>query len=180
MFLPYNRRSHNEINQRIVERLAIGGTLTTDCWRAYPSAAQAAGVAHFTVNHSKGFVDPETGRNTNAIEGFHGNIKTDARAQFSGRLPYLSCEGLTYYLDLLVLRANRNTQKGKFFTQFMKDLWAWTWHPFKQYNPVTPVFDEDDLEDDGDADNDDEPVDDENPDDAEWFQVAEDVDEEYL
>ena len=71
----------------------------TDCWRAYPPAARAAQVEHLTVNHSKGFKDAETGIHTNNVEGIHGVIKRDAYAQFS-RLPYLTKEGSTYYLDL--------------------------------------------------------------------------------
>ena len=67
----------------------------------YPRAAEAAGCENLTVNHSKHFKDPDTVVHTNNVEGIHGTIKRYARSQF-GRLPSLSEDGFTNYLDLLV------------------------------------------------------------------------------
>ena len=99
-FLPYNCRSAEVITPVIVQRMMPGGTLSTDCLHAYRTATQAAEVTHLTVNHSETFRDPDTGVHTNNVEGIHGVIKKDARRQF-GRLPYLTEDGQTYYLDLL-------------------------------------------------------------------------------
>ena len=105
-FLPYNKRDKNNIAPLVVQRMKPGGTMTTDSWKAYPGAAQEAGVTHLVVNHSKTFKDPETGACTNNCEGIHGVIKNNGRQQF-GRLPFLNVSGQTYYLDLLVWRANK-------------------------------------------------------------------------
>ena len=54
-FLPYNCRSAKGITPLIVQRMMPGGTLSTDCWRAYRAATQAAEITHFTLNHSETF-----------------------------------------------------------------------------------------------------------------------------
>ena len=108
-FLPYNKRTIKQLTPMIAQRMAPGGEMTTDCWSAYLSAARSAQVEHFTVNHSKEFKNPETGAHTNNCEGMHGVIKRDGYHQF-GRLPYLNEKGETYYLDLLVRRANARLQ----------------------------------------------------------------------
>ena len=91
-----------------------GGMITTDLWKAYPAAAEAAQVEHLTVNHSKEFKNPETGACTNNVKGIHAVLKRDGSQQF-GKLPYLTCSGDTYYLDLLVWRANARLNKIPFF-----------------------------------------------------------------
>ena len=71
-FLPYNnKRNSNNITPLVKQRMEAGGTMTTDMWKAYPLAAEAAQVTHYTVNHSKGFKNPETGAHTNNVEGVH-------------------------------------------------------------------------------------------------------------
>ena len=147
-FLPFNKRRKSELTPLIVQRMEEGGELSTDCWAAYPSAAEAAKVSHFTVNHSKEFKNPETGVHTNNCEGMHGVIKRDAFSQF-GRLPYLNGEGDTYYLDLLVWRANVRLQGELIFKAFCKDLWQWTHHGLEDWNRKIPLYEaepEDDLE----------------------------------
>ena len=67
--LPYNRRDTDTIKPRIVQRMKVGGTVTTDLWKAYPESVRAAGCTHLTVNHSEHFVDPATGVHTNNVEG---------------------------------------------------------------------------------------------------------------
>ena len=151
--------------------------MTTDCWRAYPAAAEAAGVTHLTVNHAKTFRDPDTGAHTNNVEGIHGVIKRAALAQFS-RLPYLMRDGMTYYLDLLIWRENQHLQDKPAFTAFLKDLYFWTHSPLEDFNRRIPVFPEE-LKDEElkDEEEDDEEILG-NADDGEWFIQAEDVEKE--
>ena len=68
VFLPRSKRSHVEIIPEVIKRMAPGGTMTTDLWRAYPEAALQAQVTHLTVNHSREFVT-EDGTHTNNVEG---------------------------------------------------------------------------------------------------------------
>lgn len=44
-----------------------GTTIMCDCWRGYNNLS-ANGYNHLTVNHTKIFVDPHTGANTQKIE----------------------------------------------------------------------------------------------------------------
>ena len=53
--------------------VAAGSIVYTDCWRGY--SAVSAEYAHFQVNHSMHFVDPDTGIHTNSIEGFWNGLK---------------------------------------------------------------------------------------------------------
>ena len=142
-FLPYNRRTAEVITPLIVQRMMPGGTLSTDCWRAYRAATAAVDVPHLTVNHSETFRDPDTGVHTNNVEGIHAVIKKDARRQF-GRLPYLTAEGQSYYLDLLVWRTNTKLKKAEIMKSFCVALWRWTKDPLKDWNHTTPVWNEDD------------------------------------
>ncbi|KAG0421205.1 hypothetical protein DMUE_6305, partial [Dictyocoela muelleri] len=45
-----------------------GSIIFSDCWRGYNSLREY-GYIHFTVNHSRNFVDPLTNVHTNTIEG---------------------------------------------------------------------------------------------------------------
>ena len=49
------------------KHVAINSTILTDCWKGYNNLSQND-FEHFCVNHSRFFVDPETGVDTNRIE----------------------------------------------------------------------------------------------------------------
>ena len=141
-FLSYNKRNTKNIVPLVVQRMMPGGTITTDMWKVYPRAAEAAGCQHLTVNHSKCFKDPDTGVHTNNVEGIHGTIKRSARSQF-GRLPSLSDDGFTNYLDLLVWKANVGLKKEKEFYGWCKTLFNWTKNPIEDFDHTIPVWEED-------------------------------------
>ena len=51
-----------------------GSIITTDGWRAYRKLGDY-GYVHKFANHSINFVDPNTGANTNTMEGNWNGIK---------------------------------------------------------------------------------------------------------
>ena len=169
-FLPGNKRTIETLTPPIVQRMVPGGSLTTDGWKAYEQAARAAQVTHYVVNHKREFVTVE-GDNTNGAEGIHAVVKKDGRAQF-GRLPYLTRDGRTYYLDLLIWRANARLSNGgsvNLFKTFCYDLALWTHLPLEDFDHTILPFEEDAEEEDGD-DNEDGGDD--------WFIDADDISEE--
>ena len=123
-------------------------------FNAYPIAAELGDLVHFTVNHMRQFKDSETGAHTNNVEGIHSTLKKDGHQQF-GRLPYLTADGDTYYLDLLVWRANASLNQVSFFKAFAKGLFFfWTKCPLDHWDRKIPVgvpVQEGDEEDDEDG-----------------------------
>ena len=73
-------------------------------------------------------------------------IKRFARRQF-GRLPYLTSDGSTYYLDLCVWVANRKLSKEPIWSNWCKALSSWTKQPLDdgEWSHYIPVFDPADL-----------------------------------
>lgn len=77
-------RSATTLTDLIVEHVAPGSTIWTDCWRGYANLATLGGVSqytHHTVNHSRNFVDPQTGTCTNHVEGYWSRLKRFCRTQ---------------------------------------------------------------------------------------------------
>ena len=111
-------------------------------------------------------------------------IKEDGKAQFH-RLPYLSDRGQSFYLDLLILRANARLQKIPLFKAFLTAIRSHTLSPNSSYNPIVPMReDEDDDEIENNAECEDEVI---NGDEDVWFIYPEDVtyeedsgDEDYV
>ena len=117
-----------------------GGHMICDSWKAYPKAAEMAGVTLSTVNHQEGFKNSD-GVHTNNVEGIHGVVKRKARQQF-GRLPYINQEGDSYYLDLLVWQVNQDLKKLDIFPEFCKCLYFWTHNPLENWSRKIPLFEE--------------------------------------
>lgn len=169
-FLPGNKRTIETLTPPIVQRMLPGGSLTTDGWKAYVEAARSAQVTHHVVNHKVEFVTIE-GENTNGAEGIHAVVKKDARAQF-GRLPYLTRDGRTYYLDLLIWRANARLSKDgsvNLFKSFCWDLILWTHLPLEDFDHTILPVDEAAEEEEGDDGDDGE---------DDWFINADEISEE--
>ena len=55
-----------------------GSVFCSDGWKAYYKLAEhldLEDVVHFPVNHSKNYVEPDTGAHTQTIEGLWGHMK---------------------------------------------------------------------------------------------------------
>ena len=60
----------------IIKKHVLPGTIIiSDCWKAY-SKLEEEGFQHQTVNHSKEFINKETGAHTNTIESTWRAVKT--------------------------------------------------------------------------------------------------------
>jgi transposase-like protein len=67
-------RSAGSLLDVISNRVLPGSIIYTDLWKGY-GGLERMGFQHMTVNHSKTFVDPETGVCTNTIEGTWAGLK---------------------------------------------------------------------------------------------------------
>lgn len=69
-------RSEATILNVLRRHIAEGSIIRTDYWRGYSSISRVFNIRHETVNHSQFFTDPETGVNTNTVEGTNFAIKS--------------------------------------------------------------------------------------------------------
>jgi transposase-like protein len=74
--IPVQNRTAETLLEAINHHVLPGSIISTDLWRGYNSLNTINSYAHLTVNHSKHFKDPESGANTNTIEGTWSTIKS--------------------------------------------------------------------------------------------------------
>ena len=65
---PGNKRDHHTLLRLIKQNVALGTIILTEKWKGY-NPFSSHGYTHLTVNHRRGFVDPQTGVHTNTCEG---------------------------------------------------------------------------------------------------------------
>lgn len=68
-------RSAETIYMILKKFIMPGCILYTDCFKSYIGVCIRLYFPHFTVNHSKFFVDPSTGVHTSTVEGLNNGIK---------------------------------------------------------------------------------------------------------
>ena len=71
-------RSAAELESLILQHVEPGSHIHTDCWSGYNGVSilpVSPPYVHSTVNHSRNFVDPDTGCHTNNVEAFWCAVK---------------------------------------------------------------------------------------------------------
>ena len=96
---PNNRRSERILLPIILQHVAPGTTIITDKWKAYINLDRH-GFIHHDVNHSRNFVDPQTGAHTNTIEGTWTHVKNRAQRRGGRRSPINLADDLTEFMWL--------------------------------------------------------------------------------
>ena len=80
---PGNKRDAPTLSNIVTTYVRRGTTVITDKWKGYVDLT-SLGYVHLDVNHSTNFVDPETGANTNTIEGTWTHAKRAAGVRQGG------------------------------------------------------------------------------------------------
>jgi hypothetical protein len=78
--IPVPDRSANTLHEIIRSHVRQGSVIHTDMWKGYIGLEQL-GFEHATVNHSIEFRNPDTGVNTNMVEGMNNGIKLSIPAR---------------------------------------------------------------------------------------------------
>lgn len=107
-------RDAETLRSIIMNHVVEGSVLCTDCWRGY-SNLESLGFTHFTVNHSRFFVDPITGINTQLIE----NTWSIYKRKFRARGINYSCKINEYFLEFMLKLKYGN----RVFTVIMENIY---------------------------------------------------------
>ncbi|XP_036431076.1 uncharacterized protein LOC118810994 [Colossoma macropomum] len=88
------KRSRRHLVPLIRDHVKAGSSIISDKWRAYRVVLRNLGYKHYTVNHSRWFVDPRSGSHTQHIERAWGTIKGHIRRLRGNRTETLLKEHL--------------------------------------------------------------------------------------
>ena len=112
---PVENRTSATLLAVIQKWIAPGSIIRSDCWKSYDAIPTLPeGYSHQTVNHSKHFVDPESGTRTNRIESDWRH----AKAQF----PRFGTKSEFYTGYLSVFMWKRRNEDDDLFIAFLKDV----------------------------------------------------------
>lgn len=114
-----NGRSKKVLEEVINDCILEDSTVMSDCWSSYLSIfGDRADIEHYTVNHSKNFVDPTTGAHTQSIESLWSRLKKSLRSKSLNH-----SEHLNEYLGEFAFRIKTKiTPKEKMLEYFIKKL----------------------------------------------------------
>lgn len=113
VMISVDKRDEATLLPIIQKYIRPGTTIMSDCWKSYSRLADV-GYQHLTVNHSKNFVDPETGAHTNTIEA-SWNVAKRSLPKFG-----TSKEGLATHLGSFLWR--RKYQEDDKFVQLLREI----------------------------------------------------------
>ncbi|XP_076034763.1 male abnormal protein mab-31-like [Oratosquilla oratoria] len=111
------RRNAETLTQCIKRSIRPGTTIISDLWKAYDGISLLDGYnyKHCTVNHSKNFVDPKTGANTQAVESMWHSLKMKKKRQGG-----IHRQMIDSYLCEFVWR--KRIEKDQYFEQILLDI----------------------------------------------------------
>ena len=105
-------RSADTLIPIIKKHVLPGTTIISDCWKAY-SKLEEEGFQHQTVNHSKEFINKETGAHTNTIESTWRAVKTSLPKHGTVKSLYD-----TYFVEYIFRKRYLNSATDQFLAFF--------------------------------------------------------------
>lgn len=111
-------RTMSTLLNAILLNIKKGTTIYSDCCGGYNSnELEKAGYKHLTVNHSKNFVDPQSGAHTQSIERLWGSAKwQNIKHRGTAR------HHLKSYLGEFMWRQNMKENQGSKFIEILKTI----------------------------------------------------------
>jgi hypothetical protein len=106
-----NQTLVTDLDYRLDAWIEPGTTVITDFWGAYHNL-EAQGYKHLTVNHSIGFVHPDTGAHTYTTESYCRHLKAYLN-------PYNRQADYIYEIAHYMFAARCKAQKVDQFTKFL-------------------------------------------------------------
>ena len=96
-------RKEETLWDQILQHIEKGTTIISDSWSAYSCIKKRGGndYQHLTVNHSKNFIDPETGARTQRIERLWRELK-----EINQRYEGIPRDQVELHLDEFIWRQN--------------------------------------------------------------------------
>ena len=68
-------RTFKTLKEEITNHILPGTTIVSDCWKGYDCLDSCNEFKHLTVDHSKNFINPKHGANTQTIERMWRELK---------------------------------------------------------------------------------------------------------
>jgi hypothetical protein len=116
---PENRRNRATLIPLIQKHVEVGSTIMHDEWGAYDNLEQY-GYHHLSVNHTRYFVDPISGANTQTIESNWRPLKANILRTQSIRKEYLA----DHLCEYLWRRNVDKSRGGEYFESLVEDITA--------------------------------------------------------
>lgn len=123
-------RSAETLIPIIKEHVLPGTTIISDCWKAY-ARLEEEGYVHQTVNHSKEFVNKETGAHTNTIESTWRAVKTSLPKHGTVKSLYD-----TYFVEYIFRKRHLNSADDQFLTFLNSIKTVYNPSSTKRLNPI--------------------------------------------